>query len=285
VKIKKIAVLGAGLMGHGIAQVAAQAGFEVNLRDITEAFLERGMKMIQQSLQKFVEKGKISAEDREAALGRIHPTTSLEVAVKDADLIIDAVPEKMDLKKQIFQEVDKSCKDDAIIVSNTSALSITALAAATKRPTQFCGMHWFNPAQLMRLIEVIQGVQTSDETIATIVDVAKQMGKEAIVVKKDVAGFVVNRVMDAALNEALFLVWRGVVSIEEVDKAVQLGLNWPMGPLRLLDYIGLDVALEIFETLYKESGDPKFMPCPLLKHMVRAGLLGRKVGKGFYEWK
>jgi 3-hydroxybutyryl-CoA dehydrogenase len=284
-EIKKIAVLGAGLMGHGIAQVAAQAGFEVSLRDIAEKYLERGMNMIKQSLQKFAEKGKISEKEKEEILRRIHPTLDLEEAVADADLIIEAAPEKAELKKEIFREVEKFCPEHAIIASNTSSISITDLASATKRPEKFCGMHWFNPAQLMKLIEVIKGLRTSDETIETIVEVSKRMGKEPIVVRKDVVGFVVNRIMDAALNEALYLVWRGVATPEEVDKAVTLGLNWPMGPLRLLDYIGLDVSLEIFETIYRESGDPKFMPCPLLRHMVRAGLLGRKVGKGFYEWK
>jgi 3-hydroxybutyryl-CoA dehydrogenase len=284
-EIKKIAVLGAGLMGHGIAQVAAQAGFEVSLRDVADKFLENGLNMIKKSLQKFVEKGKISEKEKENVLGRIHSTLDLKEAVADADLIIEAVPEKVQLKKDMYMEVDKFCPEHAIIASNTSSMSITGLASAIKRPERFCGMHWFNPAQLMRLIEVVQGVRTSDETIEAVVEVSKKMGKEPIVVRKDVAGFVVNRIMDAALNEALFLVWRGVVTIEDVDKAVTLGLNWPMGPLRLLDYIGLDTSLEIFETLYAESGDPKFMPCPLLKHMVRAGLLGRKTGKGFYEWK
>jgi len=284
-EIKKIAVLGAGLMGHGVAQVAAQAGFEVSLRDIAENFLDRGMNMITKSLQKFEEKGKISEEDKNKVLERIHPTIDLKEAVADADLIIEAVPENADLKKKMYKDVEKFCPEHAIIVTNTSSISITDLASGTKRPEKFCGMHWFNPAQLMRLIEVIHGISTSDETIETIVEVSKRMGKEPIVVKKDIPGFVVNRIMDAALNEALYLVWRGVISPEEVDKAVTLGLNWPMGPLRLLDYIGLDVSLKIFEVLYTESGDQKFMPCPLLKHMVKAGLLGRKVGKGFYEWK
>jgi 3-hydroxybutyryl-CoA dehydrogenase len=272
-------------MGHGIAQVAAQAGYEVSLRDVAEKFVDSGMNMINQSLQRFTEKGTISQIQKEETLKRIHPTTHLKEAVTDADLIVEAVPEKIEIKRETYKEVEKFASKNALIVSNTSSMSITELASTTERPEKFCGMHWFNPAQLMRLIEVIRGVKTSDDTVKTVVEVSKKMGKEPIVVNRDIAGFVVNRIMDAALNEALYLVWRGVATPEDVDKAVTLGLNWPMGPLRLLDYIGLDSSLSIFEILYKEDADPKFMPCPLLRNMVRAGLLGRKSGKGFYEWK
>lgn len=284
-EIKRIAVLGAGLMGHGIAQVAAQAGFDVSLRDIAESFLESGMKMIMWSLQKFMEKGRISEKDMAKSLERIHPTLRLKEAVADADLIIEAIPESVELKKKTFKEVDELAPKHAIFTSNTSSLSITDLASATGRPEKFCGMHWFNPPQLMELIEVIRGAKTFDETIDSVVKVSKEMGKEPIVVKKDVPGFVVDRVLVTALNEALYLVWENVATPEEIDKAVELGLKWPMGPIKLIDYTGLGLALHTLETLQREFGDSKYRPCPLLRQMVRAGLLGRKVGKGFYEWK
>lgn len=284
-EIKRIAVLGAGLMGHGIAQVAAQAGFDVSLRDIAESFLESGMKMITWSLKKFIEKGTISEKDMAKSLERIHPTLNLKEAVADADLIIEAIPESAELKKKTFREVDELAPKHAIITSNTSSLSITDLASATGRPEKFCGMHWFNPPQLMELIEVIRGAKTFDETIDSIVKVSKDMGKEPIVVKKDVPGFVVDRVLVTALNEALYLIWENVATPEEIDKAVELGLKWPMGPIKLIDYTGLGLALHTLETLQREFGDSKYRPCPLLRQMVRAGLLGKKVGKGFYEWK
>lgn len=272
-------------MGHGIAQVAAQAGFDVSLRDIAESFLESGIKMITWSLKKFIEKGMISEKDMVKSLERIHPTLNLKEAVADADLIIEAIPESAELKKKTFKEVDELAPKHAIITSNTSSLSITDLASATGRPEKFCGMHWFNPPQLMELIEVIRGAKTFDETIDSVVKVSKDMGKEPIVVKKDVPGFVVDRVLVTALNEALYLIWENVATPEEIDKAVELGLKWPMGPIKLIDYTGLGLALHTLETLQREFGDSKYRPCPLLRQMVRAGLLGRKVGKGFYEWK
>jgi len=284
-EVKKIAVLGAGLMGHGIAQVAAQvAKYEVSLRDVKQEFLDNGLKMINDSLQRFLKKGTISEKEVNETLNRIHPTLDMKKAVADADLIIEAVPENLEIKKPTLAEADKLAKKDAIIASNTSSISITELASAIKRPENFCGMHFFNPPQLMQLIEIVRGGKTSDETINTIVEVTKKMGKEPVVVKKDVAGFVVNRILIPALNEAIALVDGGVATPEDIDKAIKLGLNWPMGPLTLLDYLGLDTTLAIAEELQKDL-DPKFHPNPLLRQMVRAGLLGRKTGKGFYNWE
>ncbi|MEM2975627.1 MAG: 3-hydroxyacyl-CoA dehydrogenase family protein [Candidatus Bathyarchaeia archaeon] len=283
-EIRKVAVLGAGLMGHGIAQVSAQvAKYEVYMRDIKQEFLDKGMAMIKDSLQRFLKKGEITEAEVSQVLARIHPTLDLKEAVSNADLIIEAVPENVELKKNILAEVDRLAKPEAIITSNTSSISISELASATTRPEKFCGMHFFNPPQLMKLIEIIRGAKTSDETINTIVEVSKKMGKETVIVKKDCAGFIVNRILVPALNEAAALVWEGVAEPEDIDKAIRLGLNWPMGPLTLMDYLGVDTTLAIAEILQREL-DPKYRPCPLLRQMTRAGLLGRKTGKGFYDW-
>lgn len=284
-EIKKVTVLGAGLMGHGITQVAAQtAKYEVYMRDIKQEFLDNGMKMMNDSLQRFLKKGEMTETEVNQILSRIHPTLDLKEAVADADLIIEAVTENPELKKKVLAEADTLAKQDAIIATNTSSISISELAAATRRPEKFVGMHFFNPPQLMKLIEIIRGAKTSDDTVNTIVEVSKKMGKEPVVVKKDVAGFVVNRVLIPALNEAVALVDEGVATPEDIDKAIKLGLNWPMGPLTLLDYVGLDTTLAITEVMTKEL-DPKYQANPLLRQMVRAGLLGRKSGKGFYDWK
>jgi len=284
-EIKKVTVLGAGLMGHGITQVAAQTGkYEVYMRDIKQEFLDNGMKMLNDSLQRFLKKGEMTEAEVNQVLTRIHPTLDLKEAVADADLIIEAVTENPELKKKVLAEADTLAKQDAIIATNTSSISISELASATQRPEKFAGMHFFNPPQLMKLIEIIRGAKTSDETVNTLVEVSKKMGKEPVVVKKDVAGFVVNRILVPALNEAVALVDEGIATPEDIDKAVKLGLNWPMGPLTLLDYVGLDTTLAITELLVKEL-DPKYQANPLLRQMVRAGLLGRKSGKGFYDWK
>jgi 3-hydroxybutyryl-CoA dehydrogenase len=283
-EIKKLAVLGAGLMGHGIAQVAAQVGsYDVNLRDVEQRFVDGGVGMIRESLQRFAKKGQLTEADMNATLARIHPTLDLKEAVADADLIIEAVPENLELKKATFREVDSYAPSHALIASNTSSVSITEMASATKRPERVCGMHFFNPPQLMKLIEVIRGAKTSDATIETILAVAHKMEKETVLVKKDSPGFIVNRILIPALNEAVALCYEGVADRDDIDKAVKLGLNWPMGPLMLLDYIGSDTTLAIAEVLTKEL-DPKFHPTTGLKQMAKAQLLGRKTGKGFYDW-
>lgn len=271
-------------MGHGITQVAAQIGkYEVYMRDIEQRFIDNGINMIRKSLQKFVSKGQITEAEMNETLARIHPTLDLKEAVSNADLIIEAVPENIELKKATFSEVDTLAPPHAIIASNTSSISITELGSATKRPEKVCGMHFFNPPQLMKLVEIIKGAKTSDETIQTVMEVAQKMGKETVLVKKDVPGFIVNRILTPALNEAVALYWEGVADRDDIDKAIKLGLNWPMGPLMLLDYIGADTVLSITEVLSKEI-NVKFQANPGLKQMVRAKLLGRKTGKGFYDW-
>lgn len=282
--IRKITVLGAGLMGHGIAQVAAQVGkYEVNLRDVEQRFIDSGVSMIRESLQRFVKKAQITEDDMNQVLARIHPMLDLKAAVSDADLIIEAIPENIELKKATFREVDTHAPPHAVMASNTSSVSITELASATKRPEEVCGMHFFNPPQLMKLIEIVRGAKTSDETVQTILDVARKMEKETVLVKKDSPGFIVNRILIPALNEAAALYWEGVADRDDIDKAIKLGLNWPMGPLTLLDYIGVDTAVAIAEVLEKEL-DPKFHASPGLKQRVKAQLLGRKTGKGYYDW-
>ncbi len=284
-EITKVAVLGAGLMGHGIAQVAAQvARSEVYLTDVKQEFLDKGLKMIDDSLGRFVRKGELTENDRADVKKRIHATLSLKEAVREADLVIEAAPEEAQLKRHLFSEVEKVAPQRTIIASNTSSISITLLAAATKRPERFCGMHFFNPPQLMKLVEIVRGVKTSDETVQMVKAFAEKMGKDTVMVKKDTPGFIVNRILIPALNEAIFLVQEGVAEPADIDKAIKLGLNWPMGPLTLLDYIGLDTTLSIADVLSEKTGDPKYRASSLLRQMVRAGLLGRKAGKGFYDW-
>jgi len=271
-------------MGHGIAQVAAQVGkYEVMMRDIEQRFVDNGTKMITESLQRFVKKGQLTEAQMNEILARIHSTVDLKEAVFDADLIVEAAPENIELKRALFREVDSYAPAHAIIASNTSSVSITELGSATKRPEKVVGMHFFNPPQLMKLIEVIKGAKTSDETVQTVLETAHRMEKETVLVKKDSPGFIVNRILIPALNEAVALYWEGVADRDDIDKAIKLGLNWPMGPLMLLDYIGADTTLAIAHVLESEL-DPKFHPTTGLQQIVKAQLLGRKMGKGFYDW-
>jgi 3-hydroxybutyryl-CoA dehydrogenase len=254
------------------------------MRDIEQRFVDNGMKMINESLQRFVKKGTITERESQEVRDRIHPTLDLREAVQDADLVIEAVTENPPLKKSVLADADKYAHPHAIIASNTSSISITEIGSATKRPEKVCGMHFFNPPQLMRLIEIVRGLKTSDETVEVIKNVSKKLGKEYVVVKKDTPGFIVNRILVPALNEAVFLVEEGVAEPEDIDKAVTLGLNWPMGPLKLIDYVGADTNLFITDVMVSETGDQKFRPSTLLKQMVRANLMGRKTGRGFYDW-
>ena len=284
-EVKRVGVLGAGLMGHGIVQVCAQTGkIDVTMRDIEQRFIDNGMKMIKDSLQRFVKKGTLTESESTEILGRIHPTLDMKEAVQNVDLVIEAVTENPPLKKSVIAEADKYAPSHSIIASNTSSISITEIGAATKRPEKVCGMHFFNPPQLMRLIEIVRGLKTSDETVQVIKEFSTKLGKESVLVKKDTPGFIVNRILVPALNEAVSLVAEGVADPEDIDKAITLGLNWPMGPLKLVDYIGADTQLFITDLLVNETGDQKFRPSTLLKQMVRANLLGRKTGKGFYDW-
>ncbi len=281
-EVKKIGVVGAGQMGSGIAQVAAQAGFEVVLRDVEERFLERGLAAIRRSLGKFLEKGKITQEEHDAALGRIKTTLSFK-DFADCDLVVEAVVEDEAVKAEVFQELDRVVKPEGILASNTSSIPITKLASYTGRPEKFIGMHFMNPVPLMVLVEVIRGHRTSDETTETVLEVARRMKKTPVEVH-DYPGFVSNRVLIPMLNEAIQAVHEGVATPEAVDAVMRLGMNHPMGPLELADFIGLDTVLAIMEVLYQGFSDSKYRPSPLLKKMVQAGLLGRKSGEGFYKY-
>jgi len=281
----KVTVLGAGLMGHGIAQVASQVGgYEVSMLDVEQRFLDGGMKMINASVGKFVEKGKLTKKEGEAAVSRIHPTLDLAEALAGSQLVVEAATEDPKLKLDLYHRIAELIEKDTILASNTSSISITLLASATRKPQNVCGMHFFNPPQLMPLVEIIRGNKTSDETVQRVREVSAKLGKETVLCKKDSPGFIVNRILVPALNEAIFLVQEGVADPEDIDKAVKLGLNWPMGPLQLIDYVGLDTTFNITQVFMNEFQDSKYRASPLLREMVRAGLNGRKSGKGFYEW-
>ncbi len=283
-EIKKIGVIGAGTMGNGIALVAAQIGCEVVMRDIKDEFVDRGMKTIDKFLSKSVEKEKIDAAQKDAIFRRIVGTTDMSL-LKDVDYVIEVVIEDLKLKKSVFKELDELCRPEVIIASNTSSMSITEIAAATKRPDKVCGMHFFNPVPIMRLVEVIRGYLTNDETAAAAIELAKKMGKTPVEVKKDSPGFIVNRIMLPHMIEAIKIVEEGIASVEDVDIAVKNGLNYPMGPFELMDLSGIDIAYFVTEYFSKEMNkELKWVAPNLLKSMMRAGKLGRKTGGGWYDY-
>ncbi|MEQ8155739.1 MAG: 3-hydroxybutyryl-CoA dehydrogenase [Clostridiaceae bacterium] len=280
--MEKIFVLGAGTMGAGIVQAFAQKGFEVIVRDIKEEFVDRGLAGIQKNVEKLAAKGKISEEEKDAILSRISGTTDLNAAA-DCDLVVEAAVENMKIKREIFAELDAICKPETILASNTSSLSITEVAAATKRPDKVIGMHFFNPAPIMKLVEIIRGMATSNETFEAVKSISVAMGKEPVEVA-EAPGFVVNRILIPMINEAVGILGDGVASAEDIDTAMKLGANHPMGPLALGDLIGLDVCLAIMDVLYTETGDTKYRAHSLLRKYVRAGWLGRKSGRGFFSY-
>lgn len=283
-EIRKIGVVGAGTMGNGIAQVAAQIGLDVVMRDIEDSFVDRGLKNIDKFLAKSVEKGKLGADDKDKILGRIKGTTNM-ADLKDVDFVVEAVIEDLALKRSVFKELDALCRPEVILSTNTSSMSITEIASATKRPEKVCGVHFFNPVPLMKLVEIIRGHGTSDQTMATATELAKKMGKVTVEVKKDSPGFIVNRCMIPHMIEAIKIVEEGIASIPDVDTAVKNGLNYPMGPFELMDLTGIDIAYFVNEYLYKElNKELKWASPNLLKTMIRANRLGRKTGGGWYDY-
>jgi 3-hydroxybutyryl-CoA dehydrogenase len=280
--IKTVAVLGAGTMGNGIAHVFARAGYHVILRDVDQRFLDRGMETISKNLDREVKKGKLADADKPAVLGRINATTD-QAKLATADFAVEAVPERLDLKLSVLREADSLLRPGVILASNTSSISVTTLAAATKRPEQFIGMHFMNPVPVMTLVEVIRAIQTNDTTFATTIALCEKLEKKPVAAN-DAPGFVSNRVLMPMINEAAFCVMEGVATAEAVDTVMKLGMNHPMGPLELADFIGLDVCVDILDVLYKGFGDSKYRACPLLRKLVAAGWLGRKSGRGFYKY-
>ena len=280
--VRKIGVVGAGAMGTGIAHVAAMNGYEVVLRDIEMSYVEKSIKNMDKFMVRSVEKGKMTQDQLQATLKRIKPTVALE-DLADVDFVIEAVIEDLDLKKEVFKALDKICRPEIVLATNTSSMSITAIAASTNRPDKVCGMHFFNPAQIMRLVEVIRGLGTSDETMAAAKALAESFGKKTIEVKKDSPGFVVNRIFIPHLVEAARVLQEGVASMEDIDTAVKLGLNYPMGPFELMDFTGIDIACFVMEYFADEFRDGHYAPPQIIKQLVRAGRLGKKTGSGFYS--
>lgn len=281
-EINKVAVIGAGTMGSGIAYTCAAKGYEVHIAEVNDELLKRGMNRIRQMIVEGVSRGKLSPKDAEETMKRVKGTTNIAEAVKEADIVIEAVYEDINVKKEVFQKLDEVCPPHAILASNTSALSITEMAAATKRPGKVIGLHFFNPPYAMKLVEVVMGKQTDEETRKIAEAFVKALGKETVIVK-DSPGFIVNRIVLPMLNEATYLLYEGKATAEDIDKAATLGMNFPMGPFRIADYVGLDIALAVLQHLYGAFGE-KFKPCPLLVEKVKNGHLGMKTRKGFYEY-
>jgi 3-hydroxybutyryl-CoA dehydrogenase len=282
-RFEQVAVIGAGTMGNGIAQVFAQCGYSVRLIDVSDAALERGLATVGSSLDRLVKKEKLTPDQKAATLSRIQPTTSLQEGVGTAGLVVEAATENVDLKLRIFREIDAAAPASAILATNTSSISITRIAAATGRSSQVVGMHFMNPVPLMTLVEIISGYDTTPEVEQAIVALSRDLGKEPIVVQ-DYPGFVANRILMPMINEAIYALWEGVGTAEAIDQIMKLGMNHPMGPLTLADFIGLDTCLSILRVLHEGFGQPKYAPCPLLVNMVQAGHLGRKTGRGFYDY-